>query len=148
MSWKKPDTSYWNNKFAAWWHDPIDKVFEIQKHEARAAAYMQVFGLDRPNEEFWKVADAISAGFERGQVPTYSSAENKNGAVDFTAFPIITHPTSETSHLKISGLSPEPDKIHTEAIEYLKKLIGMEAGGKDFAGRFKEEEIEFGVFQD
>jgi len=145
MSWKKPDTSYWNNKFAAWWHDPIDKVFDIQKHEERAAAYMQVFGLDRPNEEFWKMADAIAAGFERGQVPTYSSDENKNGAVDFTAVPVITHPTSETSHLKISGLSQEPDKIHMEAIEYLKKLIGMEAGRKDFAGRFKEDEDRFAI---
>ena len=51
MSWKKPDISYWNNKFAAWWHDPIDKAFDIQKHESRAAAYLQIFGLDRPNDE-------------------------------------------------------------------------------------------------
>jgi len=93
MSWKKPDISYWNNKFAAWWHDPIDKAFDIQKHESRAAAYLQIFGLDRPNDEFWKMADAIAAGFERGQVPTYSADEHKNGAVDFTRMPVITHPT-------------------------------------------------------
>jgi CRISPR-associated protein Cmr2 len=47
MTWTKPDISYWNNKFAAYWHDPIDKVLSIQKHEERAAAYLQIFGIDR-----------------------------------------------------------------------------------------------------
>ncbi len=147
MSWKKPDTSYWNNKFAAWWHDPIDKVFDIQKHEAHAAAYLQIFGLDRPNDEFWKMADAIAAGFERGQVPSYSPDHNKNGAVDFVSLPVITHPTSGKDNLlKITsdgGLNP--DAIHAATSDFLKKLIGMEAGHNDFAGQFREDEGRFAM---
>lgn len=143
MSWKKPDTSYWNNKFAAWWHDPIDKVFNIQKHEGWAANYLQVFGLDRPNDEFWKMADAIAAGFERGQVPSYSADENKNGTVDFARFPIITHPTSEKGHLKIMLGGKNVDGIHSETTEYLKKLIGTEVDSNDYAYRFKDNEERF-----
>lgn len=145
MSWKKPDTSYWNNKFAAWWHDPIDKAFDIQKHEARAAAYLQIFGLDRPNDEFWKMADGIAAGFERGQVPSYSADENKNGAVDFARMPVITHPTSEKGHLKIALDGKSADSISAETIEFLKKLIGMEAAQTDYAGRFKANEDKFAL---
>jgi CRISPR-associated protein Cmr2 len=143
MSWRKPDTSYWNNKFAAWWHDPIDKVFNIHKHEAWAANYLQIFGLDRPNDEFWKMADAIAAGFERGQVPSYSADENKNGAVDFARIPVITHPTSEKGHLKIILDGKKADSIHSETTEYLKKLIGMEVDSSDYAYRFKDNEERF-----
>ena len=146
MTWQKPDTSYWNNKFAAWWHDPIDKVFGIQKHEERAAAYLQLFGIDRPNDEFWKMADAIAAGFERGQVPTYNADDNKNGAVDFDKNPIITHPTSgDKGSLKIVGMDATPDNIHVAAIEFLKKNIGMEAGKGDYAARFEKDPSRFAV---
>lgn len=146
MTWQKPDTSYWNNKFAAWWHDPIDKVFGIQKHEERAAEYLQVFGIDRPNDEFWKMADAIAAGFERGQVPSYSADKNKNGAVDFDKNPMITHPTSgDNSSLKIVGIDATPDNIHAAVMEFLKNNIGTEAGNGDYAARFKGDHDRFAV---
>jgi len=146
MTWQKPDTSYWNNKFAAWWHDPIDKVFGIQKHEERAAAYLEIFGMDRPNDEFWKMADAIAAGFERGQVPTYNADDNKSGAVDFYKTPIITHPTSaEKSSLKIIDINMVPDNIHTATIEFLKNHIGMEAGKGDYAARFEKDPDRFAI---
>jgi hypothetical protein len=32
MSFKKPDRQYWDDKFAAYLHDPFDKVFRIQGH--------------------------------------------------------------------------------------------------------------------
>ncbi|MDO9559802.1 MAG: type III-B CRISPR-associated protein Cas10/Cmr2 [Syntrophales bacterium] len=146
MTWTKPDISYWNNKFAAYWHDPIDKVLSIQKHEERAADYLQIFGIDRPNDEFWKKADAIAAGFERGQVPTYSTDENKNGAVDFARSPIITHPTSgEKGLLKIMGNVMPPDDIHAAIKDFLKRNIGMEASKGDYAARFEQNPDRFAV---
>lgn len=146
MTWQKPDTPYWNNKFAAWWHDPIDKVFGIQKHEERAAEYLQIFGIDRPNDEFWKMADAMAAGFERGQVPTYNADDHKSGAVDFAKNPIITHPTSgDKGSLKIVGMDVTPDDIHAAAMEFLKKNIGMEAGKGDYAARFENDPSRFAV---
>ncbi|HEU18280.1 MAG TPA: type III-B CRISPR-associated protein Cas10/Cmr2 [Deltaproteobacteria bacterium] len=146
MTWQKPDTSYWNNKFAAWWHDPIDKVFSIQKHEERAAAYLQIFGIDRPNDEFWKMADAIAAGFERGQVPSYNADNNKNGAVDFEKNPIITHPTSaDKGRLKIVGMDATHDEIHASAVAFLKNHIGMEAGKGDYAAQFEKDPDRFAI---
>ena len=44
MKFKKPDTSYWDNKFAAYMHDPIDKVFQIHGHEERGAKQLEAFG--------------------------------------------------------------------------------------------------------
>ena len=63
MKFKKPDTSYWDNKFAAYMHDPIDKVFQIHGHEERGAKQLEAFGLQKPNDEFWKKADSIAVGF-------------------------------------------------------------------------------------
>lgn len=146
MTWQKPDTSYWNNKFAAWWHDPVDKVFDIRKHEIWASEYLGVFGLDRPNDEYWKMADAIAAGFERGQVPSYSADPNKNGAVDFAEAPVITHPTSgKDGLLKLAGLELTPEEIHAANLEFLKRNIGMEAGMSDYAACFENEPGRFAV---
>ena len=64
MKFKKPDTSYWDNKFAVYLHDPFDKVFQVKGHGERAASLLEIFGLQSPNEEFWKKADSIAAGFE------------------------------------------------------------------------------------
>ncbi|SEM58654.1 CRISPR-associated protein, Cmr2 family [Syntrophus gentianae] len=146
MTWRKPDTAYWNNKFAAYWHDPIDKVFSIQNHEERAADYLQIFGLDRPNDEFWKIADVIAAGFERGQVPTYNADDSKSGAVDFSKTPIITHPTSaERGILKITENLAHPDQLHSILKEFLGQRIGQTAGNGDYANRFKGDPARFAV---
>src|SRR3989339_359729 len=92
MPFKNPDSNYWNEKFAAYLHDPFDKVFRIQGHESRAGSLLGLFGLEKPLDEFWKIADSIAAGFERGQIPSYSANENKNGAIDFINDPCLTHP--------------------------------------------------------
>lgn len=69
MTFPIPDESYWNNKLAAYLHDPIDKVFKILGHGQCAAKQLEALGLQKPNEAFWKKADNIASGFERGQVP-------------------------------------------------------------------------------
>lgn len=101
MTYKKPDMEYWNRKLAAYMHDPLDKVFRIQGHEQRAALFLEKYGLQPLNSDYWKKADGIAAGLERGQVPTYSSDPHKNGAVDFVKQPVITHPTSALETLNI-----------------------------------------------
>ncbi|MEW6185991.1 MAG: type III-B CRISPR-associated protein Cas10/Cmr2 [Thermodesulfobacteriota bacterium] len=138
MTWQKPDTSYWNNKFAAYWHDPIDKVLDIRNHEKRAAEYFGIFGEDMPNEPFWKTADTIASGFERGQVPSYSSDSQKNGAVDFAKEPVITHPTSGGDcRLKIVGADLNIDAVYPNVKEFLETHIGKEAGKGDYANEFR-----------
>jgi len=148
MTFTKPDTAYWDRKMIAYMHDPLDKIFRIQKHEDRAALFLEKYGIQKPNEEFWKKADAIAAGFERGQVPSYSADPNKNGAVNFLENPIITHPISEQAQLKISisSVDDETDKqINEKLIEFMEREIGMKPGQGGYSDKFKEDEDRFAV---
>ena len=52
MTFLTPGTEYWNNKFAAFMHDPFDKVFQIPGHENRAAELIKQYGLAMPNDKF------------------------------------------------------------------------------------------------
>jgi len=147
MRFTPPDRNYWDNKFAAYMHDPIDKIFQIPRHEERAANLLEVFGLQKPNEKFWKKADGIASGFERGQVPSYSKDPNKNGAVNFLETPIITHPTSEDAPLKIEITGDRSEKkakkIHTNLLSFIKKNIGMRAGEGGYSDSFKNDPDSF-----
>jgi CRISPR-associated protein Cmr2 len=146
MTFKKPDTGYWNQKIIAYLHDPLDKVFKIQGHEERAALFLEKYGPQKTNEEFWKKADGIAAGFERGQVPSYSDDPNKNGAVDFLNNPVITHPTSKKALLKISlpaTSSESARNINDKLIEFMEKEIGMRAGQGGYSDKFQGEEERF-----
>ena len=119
MTFQKPETAYWERKLIAYLHDPLDKILQIPGHESRSALFLEKYGLQRPNEEFWKKADGMAAGFERGQVPSYSKDEKKNGAVDFLKNPVITHPTSEKAQLKILLPDINQDLINRQLMEFI-----------------------------
>ena len=148
MTFAKPDSAYWERKFIAYMHDPLDKVLRIQGHGERAAQFIERYGLQKPNEDFWKKADGIAAGFERGQVPSYSDDPDKNGAVDFLKNPVITHPTSKKAHIRISmpaGESKTIEHVSEKLLEFIEKEIGMKPGQGGYSDQFKGEEEQFAV---
>jgi CRISPR-associated protein Cmr2 len=124
VAYKRPDLNYWNSKLTAYLHDPIDKAFRIKGHEERGARLIDLLGLQKPNEESWKAADSMAAGFERGRLPSYSTDENKNGAVDFIKSPVLTHPVSESGSIAIdcsfnhSQINADMEKIISESIKF------------------------------
>lgn len=134
MQFQKPDANYWDDKLAAYLHDPMDKVFEIRRHEERAARLLEVFGVQKPNKKFWVLADSMAAGFERGQVPSYSNDENRNGAINFSLKPILTHPTSRKTKLQVD-FSNLPDtginEIHEQLLTFVKEKIS------DYSNKFQ-----------
>jgi CRISPR-associated protein Cmr2 len=144
-----PET-YWNNKLSAYLHDPFDKVFKIQGHESRAAKILEALGLQQPNEKFWKKADGMASGFERGQVPSYDKDENKNGAVDFLKNPVLTHPVSDK---KINIELPDiyknmsqdeaSEKISGELIKLIKNKIGFNPDDGGYSDLFKSNPEKF-----
>ncbi|AOY59357.1 type III-B CRISPR-associated protein Cas10/Cmr2 [Desulfococcus multivorans] len=139
MTFPRPDASYWNDKLAAYLHDPPDKAFSIRGHEERSARLLSVLGLQRPNEAFWKKADGIASGFERGQVPSYSSDPDRNGAVDFAENPVITHPTARDGRLRIDlpfGEGESAADIVARQVEsFLEREIGMKPGDGGYSGK-------------
>ena len=148
MKFNTPDTGYWDRKFIAFMHDPLDKIFQIQGHEKRAAEFIEKYGLQKTNDDFWKKADAIAAGFERGQVPSYSADPDKNGAVDFIKHPVITHPTSEKAQLeiKLPGSDQKTkERIFQELLEFMEKDIGVKPGHGGYSDKFKGDEDRFAI---
>jgi CRISPR-associated protein Cmr2 len=141
--------TYWNNKLAAYLHDPFDKAFYIQGHEERAEILLNALGVQKPNEEFWKTADHIASGFDRGQLPSYSADPNKNGAVDFSIDPVLTHPTGGdgvdegATSLKIElpeslkGIDSKEKalRLSEETAEYMYKKLGKEPGDTGYSNK-------------
>ncbi len=145
MPFNKPTRQYWDNKFAAYMHDPFDKAFRIQGHEDRAADLISLFGLAMPNEKFWQKADGIASGFERAQVPSFSADQNKNGAVDFVNgyAALLTHPTSSEGQLKIKLPATNINQIHDELKKAIKTCIGTEPGDGGYSDKFRNEHDDF-----
>lgn len=151
MTFEKPGMDYWNHKFVAYMHDPVDKVFYIPGHEERAGNIIAEFGLDMPNDRFWKIADAMASGFERGQVPSYSRDENENGAVDFLKDPVLTHPTSEDAQLKLElpdcfkGVEPAKvaAMVNKEVVHAISGFIGKTEDQTGYSGKFQGEPERF-----
>ncbi len=133
MDWQKPDEEYWSKKIIAYFHDPIDKVFKIQGHENRARKIVEkIIGYETSKgDDFWKIADGVAAGFERGFVPSYNKDEQKNGSIDFNNNPIITHPTSaklkdkKEAHLHIDLNKIKLDELFDEYSIIIDKLFSF-----------------------
>ncbi len=129
MTFKKPDSSYWNAKLAVYLHDPFDKALMIQRHEARALKLREAFGVEADEPSNWKKADALAAGFERGTLPGHDADENSSGSIDFVKSPVLTHPVSAEGRLDVdlSGV-PSADAVTDAVCASVRSLLGDKAG--------------------
>lgn len=139
MMWQKPDINYWNNKLAAYMHDPPDKALNTKGYIGRATELMRLFGIAMPDEKFWKRADGIASGFERGQIMGYSPDESMDGFVDFLKNPIITHPVGKECRLKID-LNGNAD---SRMKGFISERIGTKPGTGGYSDNFKGDEAKF-----
>ncbi|RMH61038.1 MAG: type III-B CRISPR-associated protein Cas10/Cmr2 [Calditrichaeota bacterium] len=147
MPFKKPNSGYWDRKMAAYLHDPLDKAYKIQGHEERAAKLLKAFGLDKPNDAFWRLADGIASGFERGQVPSYYKDENKSGAVNLVTEnrAVITHPIGENGALELNVPHADADKISTELQQFLLDTIGNAPEKGGYSNKFPDDPDRFAM---
>lgn len=129
MSWQKPDNYYWDKKLAAYWHDPPDKVFNSLKHDDRAALHKDSIGLPIIDKDILRIADGLAAGFERGLLPNPSDSTITNGYIDFSANPLLTHPTSgRNCFLEIDRAALDADKI----VDAFEAFLGSDKGFKGY----------------
>ena len=117
------DTAYWIHKTKAFLHDPPDKAIHIPGHEERANELLNVIGINSSlTKEEYQQADIIASGMDRSNLPGYNSHdETKNGAIDFSKSPKLTHPTGANDALDIAL----PDLFNTpkEAVGNITKAI-------------------------
>ena len=131
------NADYWDQKLAAFLHDPPDKALYIPGHEERSAGLLDAFGLGdvSPDKGLYGRADVIASGMDRTQVPGYSrDDQNRNGAVTFTSDPCLTHPTGANApfHLAL----PETANVtetHRSMIAMIRQ--DMDALAEKFAGK-------------
>lgn len=147
MPFKPRNESYWNNKFLAYFHDPIDKPLQLKGHEERAKKMIELFGLQIPNnfKNLWSFADGIASGFERGTFPGFSTDRNKNGYIDFKEMPVLTHPVQGGElFIDVTQLQEWDEKA---LLEKLAEIIGEKPKDKGYSSCsiFKSDPESFAV---
>ena len=121
---KKKDDHYWEQKIKFFLHDPVDKALKIPGHEGRAKNIADAFGVSAPDKSEVVLADIIASGLDRANLPGYSSDKAKNGAVDFSKYPQITHPISGGEPLKLCGQFQSPDITNKQIVDLIKQDTG------------------------
>lgn len=111
---------YWQHKLSVYLHDPPHKCLSIKEHERWAKDIANCLGHPIAGKDQYKSADMISSGLTRAATPKYSPNENKNGAVDFTKSPFITHPLVKCKPLKLALTDRiNPEEVHNALLDIL-----------------------------
>lgn len=118
---EKRNDSYWEQKLRFFLHDPIDKALKIPGHEGRAEDIADAFGTSTPDKAEVGLCDIIAAGLDRASLPGYSSDKSKNGAIDFSQNPQITHPVSGGAPLKFVGDFESANNTTRQIVDLIKK---------------------------
>lgn len=77
------------------------------------------------DKEQYKNADMIASGMTRAALPGYDANEHRNGAIDFSKAPAMTHPVVSCEALKLELSGVKPDDVHSS----LKKLLAEDISG-------------------
>ena len=107
---------YWSDKLSAYLHDPIDKAFRIQGHEARAKNIAEAIGVTTPDKTELGKADIAASGVDRAALPGFSGNPSEDGSVDFLQGAFLTHPITETVALPIDLPNIEVDQLNKDIV--------------------------------
>jgi len=130
---------YWIHKTKAFLHDPPDKAIHIPGHEERSNDLLAALGLvgSSLSKDEYQQADIIASGMDRACLPGYVAGDDdtKNGAVDFSKSPQITHPTGGNPPLTLtlpdifaSSPAESVNQINSAIQAMLKEDLGDTAG--------------------
>ena len=146
------DTDYWNHKLLSFLHDPPDKALWIPGHETRSNQLLAALGIQSSlDQESYKQADIIASGMDRTVLPGYSRDKSYNGAVDFCAAPVITHPTGDNNPLacilpRTSGREMAAD-VHQQMCRLVRDDLGSKTDGRGLSEKtlYKNQERNFAI---
>jgi CRISPR-associated protein Cmr2 len=120
--------NYWQHKLSLWLHDPVHKMFDIRRHEFLAADLAALLLVSTPAKNSYQNADMIAAGLTRSALPGFNIDSAQNGAVDFSADPIVTHPLIKGRALRLGMKPVKVDALHADLRDLLTSDLGL---GKD-----------------
>ena len=118
---EKRDDNYWEQKIRLFLHDPIDKALKVPGHERRAGHIADALGVSTPDKSEVVLMDIIAAGLDRANLPGYSDDKSKNGAINFSESPKITHPISGGEALKFSGNLESADVTTNQIVGFVRE---------------------------
>ncbi|WP_028317843.1 type III-B CRISPR-associated protein Cas10/Cmr2 [Desulfobulbus elongatus] len=118
--------NYWQHKLSLWLHDPVHKIFDIRRHESLAADLAELLHVTTPSKDTYQNADMIAAGLTRAALPGFNTDSAQNGAIDFSADPVVTHPLVKGRALRLGMPPVKVDAIHAALRELLKSDLGLD----------------------
>lgn len=116
------NSTYWQDKLAAWLYYPVTKVFGVSMYRHMTASVNAVLFKDYENIDKWQSrekdesgnpielgeeykhflrADMIATEMTRAAVPAYNAEKNLNGAVEFKTCSELNHPLVCNQKLKL-----------------------------------------------
>ncbi len=120
-----------NQKIKAFFHDPIDKPFNLTTHVERAEEYYRILDIEADFlDESIKQSDHISAAADRVVFP-----RDKNGnkiMISFEKEAELTHPLGSGS-IKISNyvyINPDPNEVKNVVNQTIQKIKAEAKGDK------------------
>ncbi len=126
------NTAYWLHKTKAFLHDPPDKAIHIPGHEERTNDLLAALGINSSlSKDEYQQADIIASGMDRSNLPGYNPKdETRNGAINFSESPQLTHPTGSGEAIKIElpELFASPKDAVTETTRAIQELLKADLG--------------------
>ena len=128
MSVCRHDEKYWQEKLAAFLHDPPDKALKIYGHVSRAKEIRDEIYVTA-DEALVDKADQVASGLDR----TFLPDSKEGGFIDFIKYPIITHPTGLKSQFPIGHVSQSSSEDVLKVVRADEKHLPLEQPLKSFA---------------
>lgn len=119
-------THYWQHKLSLWLHDPVYKAFDIRRHQSLAEEIAVLLHVASPSKDDYQHADMMASGMTRAALPGYNPDEEQNGAIDFSASPLITHPLVANCQIRLATHGVSVSIMHVALKTLLKNDIGLE----------------------
>ncbi|HBT97191.1 MAG TPA: hypothetical protein DEB25_05975, partial [Desulfobulbaceae bacterium] len=107
-----------------WLHDPVHKIFDIRRHESLAQDLANLLDITAPGKDVYQKADMMASGLTRAALSGYKPDAAQNGAVDFSASPLVTHPLIPKT-LNLSVGNADINGIHDALKELLTHDLGL-----------------------
>ena len=117
--------NYWQHKLSLWLHDPVHKMFDIRRHESLATDLASLLNAVTPAKDAYQNGDRIASGLTRAALPNYSADTAQNGAIDFSADPVLTHPLVKGVQLRLTMPQTRVDAIHAGLRALLTEDLGL-----------------------